>query len=537
MKIIAFGDKNYKFIAHNWALHMKYCGIADYVIYSLDKVIYNYLLDNDIKTELLECELFEGPIPYNWDWATRLKYMYKLINDGHDVLHSDLDAVWLRNPLKFVRSSHLGIDLRPSDNDIICSTGTMPEHVYKKVGTTICMGWVFFKSNKRVKQLFRDLLSIREDFHDQVAINELLFENPPEHVTVYGPSGKGFTNSKTVRKRRSWTHKRFVVDGLKILLLGKKIISRKNKHNFKTYVAHPCTDSLESREVILRRLGLWRLDDKAECPYQRMLTNIKVVNTINNKPAAWQYRLGDAVFLGNCAITKILHNESPFTETIGYKFLENMINNRKLYNWDYMRSLCKVDYTIPENQLTVHIRAGDWKSICRDSKSIIQLINNIENVVKQRNIDRVIIVTAYHWCKMPPKRRAKLLPANMDTIERIIRSVSKYVAVDVQSNDNPDEDFKYLVNSNHLMVTQGFFSILAGVCNDNNVYSGIDKDVIITGTVGVITEKIRGNIGEIINKFKHIQLMEIPNHVSLNTLGDDSELNYFLQENLKAITK
>ena len=220
MKIIAFGNSRYKRIAHNWALYLHRHGIENYTIYSLDQDIYDYLVKNKINTELLPLDIFEEG-DHLWNWRERLKFIFKLLNEGINVLHSDLDAVWLHNPLSLIESEY----------DIVASTGTFPKDVYKEVGYTLCMGWIYYKSSTIVKKLFQNVIhgNTHENFDDQREMNRELFNN-----------------SKYKE--------------LKLKILDQTIISRGQPYNENTYVAHPLSGKNVDREAFLKNKNLWILE-------------------------------------------------------------------------------------------------------------------------------------------------------------------------------------------------------------------------------------------------------------------------------------
>lgn len=219
MKIIAFGDSKYKRIAHNWALYLHRHGIENYTIYSLDQDIYDYLVENEINTELLPLDIFKGEA-HLWSWRKRLKSIFKLLNEGINVLHSDLDAIWLKNPLIFIEK----------DYDIVASTGTFPQNIYEKIGHTLCMGWIYYKSSTIVKQLFENILNkdIQDNFDDQKEFNLELFNNPE-------------------------------YENLKLKTLDQSIVSRKQSHDNNTYVHHPFSQKGINREKLLKDKNLWML--------------------------------------------------------------------------------------------------------------------------------------------------------------------------------------------------------------------------------------------------------------------------------------
>ncbi len=217
MKIVAFGNSRYKRIAHNWALYLRRHKIENYTIYSLDQEIYDYLCKNNINTELLSLNIFESRV---WAWRERVKFIHSLLNQNINVLHSDLDAVWLRNPLSLIDRQY----------DIVSSTGTFPEDVYNKVGYTLCMGWIYYKSSSIVKELFQNIIDkySHENFDDQDNFNRELFDN------------SGYKE-------------------LKLKILDQSIVSRGQPYKENTYVAHPLSLKNIDREQFLKNKDLWIL--------------------------------------------------------------------------------------------------------------------------------------------------------------------------------------------------------------------------------------------------------------------------------------
>jgi hypothetical protein len=216
MKIIAFGNKRYKRVAHNWALYLQRHGIENYTIYSLDQEIYDYLVENKINTEYLPG--WEGN--FYCKWRERLNFTFELLNEGTSVLHSDLDAVWLKNPLGLLE-----------DYDIVAGTGKFPGITYEKIGFTLCMGWIYFKPSTIVKELLQNTLDRTPPkvFDDQREFNRELFDNKLKY------------------------------EKLKLKVLDPTIVSRHKRHNNTTYIAHPCSQKDISREKFFKRINLWIL--------------------------------------------------------------------------------------------------------------------------------------------------------------------------------------------------------------------------------------------------------------------------------------
>lgn len=225
MKIIAFANSRYKKIALNWVSYLQTHGISNYTIYALDHDTYDFLSDHRVNAEFINLKIFgEG----GFDWAQRMKFIFKLLESGETILHSDLDAIWVKNPLEFISS----------DYDIISSTGMWPPQVSEKNGFALCMGWIYLSPSDIVKSIFNNIfLKYPNRFDDQWVFNVELFSLK--------------TDSKFNPRYKE----------LKLKVLDQSIVSRAEPHNSKTYVVHPQTRKGIDREQFLKDKNLWNLND------------------------------------------------------------------------------------------------------------------------------------------------------------------------------------------------------------------------------------------------------------------------------------
>ena len=101
-RIIAFGNYSYKDIAKIW---IKYISDLD-----LLKNVLIIALDDKIKSELHEynVEIIEAPFDIkskglNNFWKFRCEIFLKIYEKYGSFIHSDLDAIWLKNPLDYLK--------------------------------------------------------------------------------------------------------------------------------------------------------------------------------------------------------------------------------------------------------------------------------------------------------------------------------------------------------------------------------------------------------------------------------------------------
>jgi len=64
-------------------------------------------------------------------WLLRAQVIKHILEEGHDVLLSDTDAIWLKNPFEDIR--------RYSEFDIISSRAAFPYEVTQRLGASLCM--------------------------------------------------------------------------------------------------------------------------------------------------------------------------------------------------------------------------------------------------------------------------------------------------------------------------------------------------------------------------------------------------------------
>ena len=233
MKIIAFGDSRYKRIALNWAKHLEAQKILDYTIYSTDRDIFDFLVPHQINTQLIPVNPFKNKDSYQWN--LRFKFMSRLLDQGHDILHSDLDAVWLRNPINFISKEY----------DIISSSGNMPREMYDILGLSFCMGWIYISSNDKTRKIFKNIISSEpRHFDDQISFNRYLIKQGISHVSDY---------QKNIKK--------IIFGDITTLVLSQDIVSRHTSPDQNTFVSHPFSDHNIDRELFLKRQNLWILDN------------------------------------------------------------------------------------------------------------------------------------------------------------------------------------------------------------------------------------------------------------------------------------
>lgn len=226
--ILGFADKNYQEIAVNWVRYINKLDIKNYVIIALDGEAFDYL--NKHKINVVKCE---GSVSKKsgsgWKW--RMDRIRELVDSSINVIHSDLDAVWLRNPLGILNNF-----------DIVASSveNGFPTETSNRWGFTICMGWIFYRANSKVSSFLCKIFNSDKDYDDQTEFNNYL------------SSCISLSKMDTLH---CGSHK-FKIKDIDIKILNPEIIKR-GDYNESALVCHPIMKKKADCKIQLKRRGLW----------------------------------------------------------------------------------------------------------------------------------------------------------------------------------------------------------------------------------------------------------------------------------------
>ncbi len=225
--IVVFSDYNYLEVLENWIAAMERIDIHDYTVISLDEKLHKYLLKKGIKSILKPCNKDLEKL-----WIHRVDILLELMEEGHDIIHSDADAVWLKDPLPF---------LEKLPHDMIFSPGTVwPHDVHEKWGFVLCCGFFFLRSNPQTLAFMKQLaVQVRHDKDDQASCNRLLYQkgivwDKPEDLYEITFKHTRFVSSKQLRSGSS--------KDLKIALLPNRSFQRIYEEYDNVYIRHLMSD-------------------------------------------------------------------------------------------------------------------------------------------------------------------------------------------------------------------------------------------------------------------------------------------------------
>lgn len=157
---VTFANQAYLDVLHNWLNHIEELGIDNVMVVSLDSKTHDYLVERDVPSVCVPC----GE-DYQQIVRLRLETLHTLNYYKFSVLQSDVDAVWLKNPLDYLANI---------PTDLIFSQGTVwPPDVHENWGFTVCCGFAMYRPTCLRSQFWN---TVRSEFRndptsDQRAVN------------------------------------------------------------------------------------------------------------------------------------------------------------------------------------------------------------------------------------------------------------------------------------------------------------------------------------------------------------------------------
>lgn len=163
--IVTFSDAGYLPLLHCWLERLAGLGLRRCRVYGLDATTVAWCRRRGIDSVALSWK--QGDLRDLW--VQRIQVFTSLLRAGEEIIHSDTDAIWLRNPLQS------GSAVARTE-DILFSQGTVwPPDVHDAWGFVLCCGWFRAKPTPGVVSFFSALEGdVRASGDDQVSVNRSL---------------------------------------------------------------------------------------------------------------------------------------------------------------------------------------------------------------------------------------------------------------------------------------------------------------------------------------------------------------------------
>ena len=162
--VLAFVNAAYIPVGRNW--------LTKILALNLPAEVRIVALDADSRDAFSDAEVLYRPLAdarLDQLWVHRMQVFLELLEAGQDFVHSDADAVWLRDPLPVITDC---------DADLVFSQGTVwPPDIHAKHGLVLCCGLFFVRANPVTTAFFVEAARrVLADKDDQTTINRLVDE-------------------------------------------------------------------------------------------------------------------------------------------------------------------------------------------------------------------------------------------------------------------------------------------------------------------------------------------------------------------------
>ncbi len=243
--IVTFSNEKYIPVARNWLAAIKAAGVAAPVrIIALDDATRNAFPSDQVLYRPCDASEFADIM------AFRITVLRELLAESSGLIHSDADAVWLRDPLPMINGCA---------GDMVFSQGTIwPPDVHSQTGIVLCCGLFFLRNTEAVRWFMaRVEARVACDRSDQASVNRLLLEDGIEwsvdapYAIPFGDTF--FTASRQVIRSRS-------DQPLAVSVLPHHLFPRlMPAADPEVFVAHPLSPkTCEGSVSVLSQYGLWK---------------------------------------------------------------------------------------------------------------------------------------------------------------------------------------------------------------------------------------------------------------------------------------
>lgn len=181
MIIVSFVNAHYLDFARNWIRHLRQVGNEHFVIGALDDEAFSSLREMnapsfDMAASLTTRDFGWGSKVFKKAQQKKIAMFLEVLEFGYQVLLSDIDVMYLRDPFGFFRSVP-GADVLISSDLLHPTVSDGGPETHHGFGAVLNVGILFMRPSQGTKQLTRrwnDMCAKNLDFWEQAAFNSLV---------------------------------------------------------------------------------------------------------------------------------------------------------------------------------------------------------------------------------------------------------------------------------------------------------------------------------------------------------------------------
>ncbi|WP_045363637.1 putative nucleotide-diphospho-sugar transferase [Methyloceanibacter caenitepidi] len=190
-------------------------------------------------------------VPFNGDWLGFMRHQMQITRGilalGYAPLASDLDAIWLRDPIPYTIGH---------PQDMVFSPGTVqPSEAHAAWGNVLCFGYYLLRPTSAVLSMLDKCLPLMESAGDQPVFNRYLLAQglnfAPTSLYALSFNGNDVLQSRETRLGAA--------GDLSVALLPNRLFQRLPEPDEpEPLVIHPITPKVEDTKIAhLKEIGLW----------------------------------------------------------------------------------------------------------------------------------------------------------------------------------------------------------------------------------------------------------------------------------------
>lgn len=207
VKILVFVDSNYMEMFLNW---YKFFNIAcnddksSLEIICMDITCSSILADYevDVSRHSFRLEYHDAKEKLGTVWSKRMEVVSNYLSSGTDLVLTDADALWLKDPF-------VSLQKMVDTSDIVASRGWWPWPLFHEWGACVCMGFVYIKATTFSRDLLSNVAAI---LHTQAAEYAYQLEQGSVSNTTVKPDDQLAINYLLYKWNITWQEGRMNVE-------------------------------------------------------------------------------------------------------------------------------------------------------------------------------------------------------------------------------------------------------------------------------------------------------------------------------------
>ena len=211
--MVTWANHHYHDFVRNWVRNVRNCGVRNFMVGAMDNELLEKLIEDEVPTFAMQ----SGLTTEDFGWGTenfhkmgrkKIELIYLFTKMGFDILVSDVDTVWLRNPLPYMAKYPNADVLTSSDHLSNTAEGEGLENPNKAHSAANIGIMLLRHTAKELAKEWVDVLEKDDKVWDQNVFNDLYrrgggpsVKDDKNLVTGYDGKLKGWASFRSACSR------------------------------------------------------------------------------------------------------------------------------------------------------------------------------------------------------------------------------------------------------------------------------------------------------------------------------------------------